>query len=437
MYASVRNRPAEATAPAIPVAGATPRRRVRGPIAGTVVLLGLVSLFTDLAQEMVVAVLPLYLTVQLGLSPLAFGLIDGLYQGATAFVRLLGGLVADKRGRYKEIAALGYGVSAFCKLGLIAAGGAWLATTAVLLVDRLGKGVRTAPRDALISLSSERTALGINFGVHRALDTVGAMLGPLAAFMLLAAVPGGYDSIFLVSFCVALVGLGILLLFVRNRPARKAEAPAPVEPAAAPAAEPKVDLRAALGLLRIRRFRAIVLAGGGLALLSVSDAFLYLVVQRQADLSAKWFPLLFLGTALAYLSLAVPVGRLADKVGRGRVFIGGHLAFLAVYLLLGFAQLGTAQILLALSLLGIYYACTDGVLMALASTTLPERLVTSGFALVTTATATMRFGSSLLFGAAWTVWGPQTAILAFLVAMALAVPVAALVLRRSAEPQPA
>ena len=198
-----------------------------------------------------------------------------------------------------------------------------------------------------------------------------------------------------------------------------------------------MDLRAAFGLLRIRRFRAIVLAGGGLALLSVSDAFLYLVVQRQADLSAKWFPLLFLGTALAYLSLAVPVGRLADKVGRGRVFIGGHLAFLAVYLLLGFAELGTAQILLALSLLGIYYACTDGVLMALASTTLPERLVTSGFALVTTATATMRFGSSLLFGAAWTVWGPQTAILAFLVAMALAVPVAALVLRRSAEPQPA
>ena len=191
------------------------RRRIA--VSRTVILLGLVSLFTDLSQEMVTAVLPLYLTYQVRLSPLQFGFIDGMYQGATALVRLLGGLLADRKERHKEVAAAGYGASALCKLGLVAVGGAWLGTTAVLLVDRLGKGIRTAPRDALISLDSERAGLGRSFGVHRALDTVGAMLGPLAAFVLLAQLPGQYNTVFLVSFSIALIGLGILVLFVENR----------------------------------------------------------------------------------------------------------------------------------------------------------------------------------------------------------------------------
>jgi hypothetical protein len=148
----------------------------------------------------------------------------------------------------------GYGASAVCKLGLIAAGGAWLATTGVLLVDRLGKGIRTAPRDALISLSSTKAALGLSFGVHRALDTVGALLGPLAAFILLAQIPNGFNTIFLVSFCVGTIAVAILVLFVGNP-----DRPAPVE-AATPAERPSA--RAALALFRIPRFRAIVIAGG-------------------------------------------------------------------------------------------------------------------------------------------------------------------------------
>ena len=179
-----------ATCPAEVIAAPAARSgRRRIAVSRTVILLGLVSLFTDLSQEMVTAVLPLYLTYQVRLSPLQFGFIDGMYQGATALVRLLGGLVADRKERHKEVAATGYGASALCKLGLVAVGGAWLGTTAVLLVDRLGKGIRTAPRDALISLDSERAGLGRSFGVHRALDTVGAMLGPLAAFVLLAQLP--------------------------------------------------------------------------------------------------------------------------------------------------------------------------------------------------------------------------------------------------------
>jgi MFS family permease len=428
VYASVRNVPAEVIAAPAARSG---RRRIA--VSRTVILLGLVSLFTDLSQEMVTAVLPLYLTYQVRLSPLQFGFIDGMYQGATALVRLLGGLVADRKERHKEVAATGYGASALCKLALVGVGGAWLGTTAVLLVDRLGKGIRTAPRDALISLDSERAGLGRSFGVHRALDTVGAMLGPLAAFVLLAQLPGQYNTVFLVSFSIALIGLGILVLFVENRRNRDTEVVAD-EPTA-----PKehVTFRAALGLFRITRFRVIALVGSGLGLLTISDAFLYLVIQRQTHLDVKWFPLLFLGTALAYLGFAVPIGRIADRVGRGRVFLAGHLALLGVYLVLRFADLGTGAVLGTLLLFGLYYASTDGVLMALASPTIPERLRTSGFALITTGTATTRFMSSVAFGAIWVAWGSQVAMLIFLVGLAVMVPAAALALRRHPEAAPA
>ena len=189
-----------------------------------------------------------------------------------------------------------------------------------------------------------------------------------------------------------------------------------------------VTLRAALGLFRITRFRVIALVGSGLGLLTVSDAFVYLVIQRQTHLDVKWFPLLFLGTAMAYLGFAVPIGRIADRVGRGRVFLAGHLALLGVYLVLRFADLGAGAVLCTLLLFGLYYASTDGVLMALASPTIPERLRTSGFALITTGTATTRFMSSVAFGAIWVAWGAQAAMLVFLVGLAVMVPAAAIAL---------
>src|SRR4051794_14392178 len=145
------------------------RRRAGTAIPRTVVLLGLTSLFTDISSEMVVAVLPIYLVAIGGVSPLAFGVIDGIYNRATALVGLAAGFLGDRWRRHKELAVVGYGISAVCKLLLLVVGTAVSAIGAVVLLDRAGKGVRTAPRDAMISLATPPGRLGVAFGVHRAM----------------------------------------------------------------------------------------------------------------------------------------------------------------------------------------------------------------------------------------------------------------------------
>jgi MFS family permease len=401
-------------------------RRSSAPLVSrTVVLLGLTSLFTDVSSEMVAAVLPLFLIYTVGLTPLQFGVLDGIYQGASALVRIAGGFVADRQKRHKEMAVAGYGISAFCKLGLLVAGGAVGALTAIILLDRTGKGIRTAPRDALISLSTPRDQLATAFGVHRALDTMGALLGPLLAFGILALAPLAFDTVFAVSFCIALVGLGIIVLFVENRPR------------AAVDASERVSARAAAALLKGARFRMLVIVGGLLGLVTISDGFVFLVLQRQADLELGFFPLLYVGTALAYMVLAVPAGRLADRFGRVRVFVGGYALLLAVYASLLVPGTGTTGIVGALLLLGAYYAATEGVLMALASAVLPPELRASGLAVLVTATSIARLLASILFGAAWTAFGLEPAIAVFSVALVVAAAAALVLARRSPEPHAA
>lgn len=374
-----------------------------------VVLLGLTSLFTDISSEMVSAVLPLYFIVHLKLTPLHFGVLDGVYQGAAALVRIAGGILADRRGRHKEVAAVGYGLSAVCKLGLLAVGGAWGALAAVIVLDRTGKGIRSAPRDALISLSVPPARLGAAFGLHRTLDTTGALLGPLIAFAILSLSAVAFDAVFVVSFCAALIGLAILVLFVDNRPERAGGVTVPAPPAVRRAALP--SLSSTVKLLAERRFRTLVLAGSGLGLFTISDGFLYLTLQRRLDLSIGFFPLLYVATAAVYLLLAIPAGRLADRIGRGKVFAGGYLLILGVYIALLRGSFGMAELALYVVLLGAFYAATDGVLMALAGEVLPRELRASGMALLTTGAGLSKLVGSIMFGAMWTWQGNDTAVL--------------------------
>ncbi|MFE9447866.1 MFS transporter [Streptomyces sp. NPDC006739] len=387
--------------------------RRRAALAPTVLALGTVSLVTDVSSEMVTAVLPLYLVTGLGLSPLGFGLLDGVYNGFSAVVRLVGGHLADRGGgRHKWVAGLGYGISALCKPLLL------LVHTLtpiglVLAADRTGKGLRTAPRDALISLSATPESRGRAFGVHRAMDTAGALLGPLAAFLILRATVDGYDAVFTVSFCVAVLGVLVLVLFV---PGDRTPATAGKHPGAPPA--PRPTLRAAVALLGRRDLRRITVCALLLGLATVSDSFVYLLLQRRLGVPDRWFALLPLGTAAAFLLLAVPLGRLADRVGRRQVFLAGHGALLLAYALLLTAWHGPALPYAVLLLHGTFYAATDGVLMAAASESVPEALRSSGLALVQTGQALTRFACSLLFGAAWTLWGDRTALAASTAALA-------------------
>ena len=204
MYISVRDRPTTDRTRAT-----TADRAARPPVGRVVIVLGVVSMLTDISSESVAAILPLYLTVVVGLTPGAYGLIDGLYQGVSALVRLGGGWLADAADRPKWVAFLGYGVSAIARVFLLFATGA-AGIAAVVTADRIGKGIRTAPRDSMISTSTPTEHLGRAFGVHRMLDTIGAALGPLIAFGLLWAVPDDYTVVMVVSLAFALMGVALL-----------------------------------------------------------------------------------------------------------------------------------------------------------------------------------------------------------------------------------
>ncbi|MET8357635.1 MFS transporter [Micromonospora sp. NPDC005171] len=413
MYLSTVSRPAAEEPDPAP-----PRRRL-ALVSGNVVALGTVSLITDVSAEMVAAVLPLYLVLGLHLSPVAFGVLDGVHTGATALLRVVGGFAADRFRRRKLIAGIGYTLSAVAKLGLLLAGRSVPAIGAVIAVDRIGKGVRSAPRDALITLSTPPEALGRAFGVHRAMDSVGAFLGPLAAFAVLLVVGQSYDAVFVTSFCIAALAVVVLVLFVREQPPGQATDGKAADGEAADRPEdPKVSVREAFALLRGGPARRLVLAAAMLGLATVGDGFVYLLLQRREDLGLRWFPLLAVGTSLAYLLLAAPLGVLADRIGRLPVVIGGYTALGATYLLLAGPVDGWPLIALTLALYGAFYAATDGVLIALAGPVLPARLRTTGIALVQTGQALAYLVSSVLFGLAWQAWGPENAIRAAAVAVA-------------------
>ncbi|SDC92532.1 MFS transporter [Actinokineospora iranica] len=351
----------------------------------TVLLLGTVSLLTDISAEMVTAYLPFYVVFSLQMSYLQLGLLDGIYIGATAVLRLVGGHVADRVGRHKAVAVVGYGLSAATKLAFTPIGASAAGLGGLIAVDRAGKGLRTAPRDALISLVTPADRLGAAFGAHRAMDTVGAMIGPLSTFAVLTWLTTRPGPIFVISFCFGLLGLIVLVFFVRQ-PRRERVPGRTVTP------------RDTLRLLRNRRMRRTTVAAGLLGLATISDAFVFVILQKVSGVSTEWLVLMPVGTAVTFLLAAAPLGRLADRVGRWAMFFAGHVVLFVVYLLLLGPFTGVPLALITVALHGLYYAATDGVLMAHGSTLVPEHLRAGGLSIVQTGQALARFGSSVCFG---------------------------------------
>jgi MFS family permease len=392
-------------------------------VSPTVWRLGFTSLLTDVSSEMVSSILPLYFVLYLHFSPLEFGLLDGISQGvAVSLLSLIAGVMADRWRRQKEVAIAGYGLSALSRIGLLAAGSLWGWIAGVLVLDRVGKGIRTAPRDAMISLSSSRDKLATAFAVHRGLDTCGAIFGPLAAFLVLRSLPGAFDLILVASFFIALLGVGVICLLV-DRPTR---------PAAQDSTKP--TLRLSFGLLRLPRYRFLVIAAGMLGLATASDSFIYLLLQSKTKSSATSIPLYAFFTAVFYLLLSVPAGHLADRWGRGKVFLTGYGLLALIYAILLSPEMGSRAQFVVVSLFGAYYAATDGVLAAMTSAALSAELRTSGLALLNTATSLARLVSSVLFGWLWTSGTMRTAVGTFLLGLTAAIILSAWILadRRTA-----
>lgn len=400
MYISIGDRPrADPASP--PVAKAR--------VARIVVLLGVVSLLTDISSEAVAAILPLYLITVVGLSPVAYGFLDGLYQGVSALVRIGSGWAADRGGHPKWVAFLGYGLSVVARVGLLIASG-FAAITAVIAADRIGKGIRTAPRDAMIAASTPSSHLGRAFAVHRTLDTIGAALGPLIAFAILWAVPDGYTVVMVVSLAFALMGLALLGLLVPDQRSTPDRVPA--------GTEPRFRWRE---VVDARLLRLLVVAGA-LGLLTIGDGFVYLALLDRGGFAATWFPLLYVGTNLAYLALALPIGRIADRVGRMRIFVLGHIALLLAYLSAALPVGGVTMVIAPLVLLGAFYASTDGMLAAIAGHLAAPEVRASAIASAQTVVALARLAASTLFGLLWFMQGPHGALLIVAALLVIAVP---------------
>lgn len=361
----------------------------------TVFALGGTSLLTDVSTEMVASVLPVYLLVALRLSPTEYGVVDGLFRGGAAVAALLlGGFLSYRSGRAKLVAGVGYTLSALVKVVLLMST-AFAAIVTSTILDRLGKGLRVAPRDAMLAGSVPSAQLGLAFGVHRAMDALGAMAGPLLAAFVLWRVPNGYGPVFTLSLIAALFGLLVFFCFVRTSGASIEKTPTRQRH---PPWRQHMQECLPQGCRRLLWFAML------LTLFTVSEGLMYAHMQRSFALEPHVQPLLPVATATVFLLLAAPVGWLADRLGAVRVFCGAHGLLLPLYALLALSGTDGGSFWWAaglVGLLGCFFAATDGVLMAAVAAAVPGMSRSMSLALFAAGLALMKLVSSALFGLLW------------------------------------
>lgn len=351
-------------------------------------IIGFVSFLSDVSTEMAYPLLPAFITQVIGAPVTALGLIEGLAQGTSSFITGLSGWVSDRIGRRKRLAIVGYVITAASK-PVIALASGWAVVLAARFADRLGKGIRSAPRDALLAESSHEGQRGRTFGYERAMDSSGAVLGPLLAVGLVAWAALGPRAILLLS-TVPAAGAVLLILLVHEQPGRLSVGRAPLRLTLAGAS---------------REYKQLLFVVGVFGLANSANAFLILRSQ-QLGLAVEWTVLAYsLYNAIA-AAAAMPAGALSDRIGRRRVLTLGYVIYAAVYV--GFGSAGDAWMAWPLfAAYGLFPALTEGVAKALAIDTAGEVGHATAVGVLSSVVGLTQVAASLIAGLLWELASPQ------------------------------
>lgn len=391
----------------------------RARLPGSIWALGLVSLFMDISSEMIHALLPVFLVSALGASAVTVGLIEGIGEATASVTKLFSGWLSDRLGKRKLLTVLGYGLGALSKpLFALAPSPGWV--LGARFTDRIGKGVRGAPRDALIGDLAPSGMTGAAYGLRQSLDTVGAFAGPLLAIGLMALFAGDFRSVFWVAVIPGLIAVVILIFAVREpeRPDSGRSRPPPID---------RAELANLGGL-----FWGVVAVAAVLTLARFSEAFLVLRAE-QAGLSVTLVPLVLVVMNAVYAVSAYPVGVLSDRVDRRVVLAAGFLPLIGADLLLALAD-NLSGVMLGIALWGLHLGMTQGLLAALVADAVAPRVRGTAFGIFHLAVGVTTLVASVLAGFLWQVVGPAATFLAGAGFTVLGVVGLMLVMRRGRSP---
>jgi len=359
--------------------------------------LGFVSMFMDISSEMIHALLPVYMVTVLGTSALAVGIIEGIAEATASITRIFSGALSDWLGKRKLLAALGYGLAAFTKPIFPLAGSVqWL--VAARFIDRVGKGIRGAPRDALVADIAPAHLRGASFGLRQALDTVGAFLGPLIAIGLMWLTADHFTFVFWIAVIPAFLSLALIFIAVREP-----ERPKDLRPVRMPLSRSELSQ---LG----RSYWWVVAIAAVFSLARFSEAFLVLRAQ-SIGLPLMLVPVVLVVMNIAYSLSAFPIGILSDRVGRVTILILGLLLLLGANLVLAFTT-GVIGLGIGVVLWGLHMGFTQGLLAALVADTAPAELRGTAFGMFNLITGLALLAASVIAGALWDQVGPQGTFLA-------------------------
>ncbi len=354
-----------------------------------IIIVGITSLLTDISTEMVYPLLGIFLSTTLGAAPWIIGLIEGIAESIASLLKVFSGYLSDKFQKRKPLAIMGYGSSSFGKIFLFLATSWWWVLLA-RVIDRFGKGIRNAPRDALIADSSAKERRGRAFGLHRTMDTLGAAAGVLIAYYFLTAHAGpiDYRKLFLLSLIPAFLGL-MALFFVKEKKVS-------INPA-----EKKLSFKWSALPLKLKLFLIVTLL---FTLGNSSNQFL-LLRAKNIGFTTTSVLLLYLVYNIVYALVSYPAGRLSDIIGRKKLLVWGYVFYGVVYL--GFALTDNPIFMWGLfSLYGVYIGVTEGVEKALVTDIAPEHLRATMIGLHATLVGIGLFPASFLAGILWNQFGP-------------------------------